>query len=219
MRFSEAEWGIVTTGRSEMCWYEVTAAKITKTQNKPPNAAKIIRAPHAVLSAPGTKLHGRSLKERTALNATFCPGSTFKRRFAHAATILFAGPSKPTSPRQLSKMPRPPSSRSTASNLRRLIESEIRSVWPNPQIQLPSPACDGHFRAPADCVSLFAKLGRAMPKKLIETAYPSLEAVHEFDEAASPERLHALDAIRGFALLLGIILHATISFIAEPTRI
>lgn len=88
----------------------------------------------------------------------------------------------------------------------------------NPPIQLPSPTYDGHFRAPAGCVSIFKKLGRAMPKKLIETACPSLEAVHEFDEAAPAERLHALDAVRGFALLLGIILHATISFIPEPTR-
>ena len=38
--------------------------------------------------------------------------------------------------------------------------------------------------------------------------------------AATPasERLHALDAIRGFALLLGIVLHATLSFIPTPTR-
>jgi len=34
-----------------------------------------------------------------------------------------------------------------------------------------------------------------------------------------PERLHALDAVRGFALLLGIVLHATLSFIPSPTRI
>ena len=34
-----------------------------------------------------------------------------------------------------------------------------------------------------------------------------------------PERLHALDAVRGFALLLGIVLHATMSFIPAPTRI
>jgi glucan biosynthesis protein C len=33
------------------------------------------------------------------------------------------------------------------------------------------------------------------------------------------ERLHALDAVRGFALLLGIVLHATLSFIPTPTRI
>jgi hypothetical protein len=32
------------------------------------------------------------------------------------------------------------------------------------------------------------------------------------------ERLHALDAVRGFALLLGIVLHATVSFIPAPTR-
>ena len=34
-----------------------------------------------------------------------------------------------------------------------------------------------------------------------------------------PERLHALDAVRGYALLLGIVLHATMSFIPGPTRI
>src|SRR3954470_1615308 len=34
-----------------------------------------------------------------------------------------------------------------------------------------------------------------------------------------PERLHALDAVRGYALLLGIVLHATMSFIPAPTRI
>ena len=34
----------------------------------------------------------------------------------------------------------------------------------------------------------------------------------------APERLHALDAVRGLALLLGIVLHATISFIPTPTR-
>jgi glucan biosynthesis protein C len=33
-----------------------------------------------------------------------------------------------------------------------------------------------------------------------------------------PERLHALDAVRGFALLLGIVLHATLSFVPSPTR-
>jgi len=36
---------------------------------------------------------------------------------------------------------------------------------------------------------------------------------------AAPERLHALDAVRGFALLLGIVLHATLSFIPAPSRI
>jgi glucan biosynthesis protein C len=35
----------------------------------------------------------------------------------------------------------------------------------------------------------------------------------------APERLHALDAVRGFALLLGIVLHVTLSFIPAPTRI
>ena len=41
------------------------------------------------------------------------------------------------------------------------------------------------------------------------------------DEVApAPERLHALDAVRGFALLLGIVLHATLSFMPTgPSRI
>jgi hypothetical protein len=38
------------------------------------------------------------------------------------------------------------------------------------------------------------------------------------DVRPAPERLHALDALRGLALLLGIILHATVSFIPTPTR-
>ena len=38
------------------------------------------------------------------------------------------------------------------------------------------------------------------------------------DFGPTPERLHALDAVRGFTLLLGIILHATVSFIPTPTR-
>jgi peptidoglycan/LPS O-acetylase OafA/YrhL len=42
---------------------------------------------------------------------------------------------------------------------------------------------------------------------------PSVTDVHP-----TPERLHALDALRGLALLLGIILHATLSFIPTPTR-
>ena len=39
------------------------------------------------------------------------------------------------------------------------------------------------------------------------------------DGSATPERLHALDAVRGFALLLGIVFHATLSFLPAPTRI
>ena len=39
------------------------------------------------------------------------------------------------------------------------------------------------------------------------------------DVEQKPERLHALDAVRGYALLLGIVLHATISFLPSPTRI
>jgi hypothetical protein len=37
--------------------------------------------------------------------------------------------------------------------------------------------------------------------------------------APAPERLHALDAVRGYALLLGIVLHATMSFLPSPFRI
>src|SRR5438034_6600572 len=41
----------------------------------------------------------------------------------------------------------------------------------------------------------------------------------QLDHAApAPDRLHALDAVRGFALLLGIILHATLSFLPAPSR-
>ena len=36
--------------------------------------------------------------------------------------------------------------------------------------------------------------------------------------APAPERMHALDAVRGFALLLGIVLHATLSFVPAPSR-
>jgi peptidoglycan/LPS O-acetylase OafA/YrhL len=36
--------------------------------------------------------------------------------------------------------------------------------------------------------------------------------------SGAPERLHALDAVRAFALLLGIVLHATLSFVPQPTR-
>ena len=32
----------------------------------------------------------------------------------------------------------------------------------------------------------------------------------------SPERLHALDAVRGFALLLGVVFHAALSFVPSP---
>jgi glucan biosynthesis protein C len=34
----------------------------------------------------------------------------------------------------------------------------------------------------------------------------------------APERLHALDAVRGFALLLGIVYQATFSFVPTPSR-
>jgi glucan biosynthesis protein C len=39
----------------------------------------------------------------------------------------------------------------------------------------------------------------------------------KLDDASPPERLHALDAVRGFALLLGVVLHATVSFIPAPS--
>jgi glucan biosynthesis protein C len=38
------------------------------------------------------------------------------------------------------------------------------------------------------------------------------------DGSAAPERLHALDAVRGFALLLGIVLHTTMSFVPTSHR-
>ena len=36
-------------------------------------------------------------------------------------------------------------------------------------------------------------------------------------DAPAPERLHALDAVRGGALLLGIVFHASYSFVPAPT--
>src|SRR5512134_2320398 len=44
---------------------------------------------------------------------------------------------------------------------------------------------------------------------------PSAAPVGAF-EAPQSERLHALDAVRGFALLLGIAFHATMSFLDSP---
>jgi peptidoglycan/LPS O-acetylase OafA/YrhL len=42
----------------------------------------------------------------------------------------------------------------------------------------------------------------------------------EFGEGTpAPERLHAFDAVRGFALLLRIVYHATISFVPSPAKI
>src|SRR4051812_40780845 len=58
--------------------------------------------------------------------------------------------------------------------------------------------------------------------------WASIRAIHRAHGVAlrpmaivepKPERLHALDAVRGYALLLGIVLHATMSFIPAPTRI
>ncbi len=37
--------------------------------------------------------------------------------------------------------------------------------------------------------------------------------------ARAPERLHALDAVRGFALILGIVFHAAFSFVVAPHQI
>ena len=36
------------------------------------------------------------------------------------------------------------------------------------------------------------------------------------DAPRAPERLHALDAVRGFALLLGVVFHASLSFVPSP---
>ena len=38
------------------------------------------------------------------------------------------------------------------------------------------------------------------------------------DASPTPERLHALDAVRGLALLLGVVLHATMSFVPTANR-
>src|SRR5580698_9502702 len=37
--------------------------------------------------------------------------------------------------------------------------------------------------------------------------------------ARPPERLHALDAVRGFALMLGVVFHAAFSFVPAPHQI
>jgi glucans biosynthesis protein C len=52
--------------------------------------------------------------------------------------------------------------------------------------------------------------------------FDSFHSIAEYPMAkAEPaqERLHALDAVRGFALLLGIVLHATLSFLPTPSRV
>lgn len=51
------------------------------------------------------------------------------------------------------------------------------------------------------------------------TSKPSPSMSRSTAIAPASERLHALDAVRGFALLLGIVLHATLSFVPAPTRI
>jgi glucans biosynthesis protein C len=53
------------------------------------------------------------------------------------------------------------------------------------------------------------------PPSVVE---PLSAAVAAVPEAASAERLHALDAVRGFALLLGIFFHATASFLVAPQQ-
>lgn len=41
---------------------------------------------------------------------------------------------------------------------------------------------------------------------------------HASAVTSAPERLHALDALRGIALLLGIVLHAALSFVPASPR-
>jgi len=53
-------------------------------------------------------------------------------------------------------------------------------------------------------------MGNSTPSTIATTA---LQA-----ESAPTERLHALDAVRGFALLLGIFFHATMSFLVGPAQ-
>ena len=42
---------------------------------------------------------------------------------------------------------------------------------------------------------------------------------NESNGAPAPERMHALDAVRGFALLLGIVFHATMSFLPTTAQV
>ena len=48
-------------------------------------------------------------------------------------------------------------------------------------------------------------------------ASPSVHT-HSAADTPAPDRLHALDAVRGFALLLGIVFHSTMSFLASPQQ-
>ena len=61
-------------------------------------------------------------------------------------------------------------------------------------------------------------MGQIGEQKL-PSAGTSPSMAHSTTAAPVSERLHALDALRGGALLLGIVLHATLSFVPAPTRI
>jgi len=49
-----------------------------------------------------------------------------------------------------------------------------------------------------------------------ESTLPAAESAVETATPQSPERFHALDAVRGFALMLGIVFHSTMSFLNAP---
>ncbi len=49
-----------------------------------------------------------------------------------------------------------------------------------------------------------------------ESTVPAAAPDVEPESTQNPERLHALDAVRGFALLLGIVFHSTMSFLNTP---
>src|ERR1700689_4419020 len=46
-----------------------------------------------------------------------------------------------------------------------------------------------------------------------------MEMANEAQGARAPERMHALDAVRGAALLLGVVFHASFSFVPSPAQI
>lgn len=49
-----------------------------------------------------------------------------------------------------------------------------------------------------------------------ESTVPAAAPTLPPESGQTPERLHALDAVRGFALLLGIVFHSTMSFLNAP---
>jgi uncharacterized membrane protein len=49
-----------------------------------------------------------------------------------------------------------------------------------------------------------------------ELTLPAAESAVKTATPQSPERFHALDAVRGFALMLGIVFHSTMSFLNAP---